>query len=95
MTDATTNNAESLVSTGTGVAARFTSTAPLHERYAYTAANLVEYIGIASVATGTGTAGWAIAKLTYSGNNVVSKTWASGTADFDKIWDDRATYTYQ
>ncbi len=36
---------------------------------------------------------WRIQKITISGS-VTTVTWASGTANFDKIWNDRLSYTY-
>ena len=37
---------------------------------------------------------WRIHKRTYSANGVINISWANGTGDFDKEWDERATYTY-
>lgn len=38
---------------------------------------------------------WRIRIVTIaSSDGDVSETWASGTAEFDKIWSDRATYVY-
>ena len=37
---------------------------------------------------------WQIRKFSYSGISLISIQWASGTAIYDKVWDDRATYTY-
>lgn len=37
---------------------------------------------------------WRIKKLDESGAPELVITWADGTSDFDKVWDDRATYTY-
>ena len=67
--------------------------AELITRYAYSGSN-IEYIGEAQPGTAAADNRWRIKKLTYSGDNVVSMHWASGTEDFDKTWDDRATYTY-
>ena len=40
---------------------------------------------------------WAIRKFTYTGANVIADTelWAEGVADYARIWNDRATYTYR
>ncbi len=64
----------------------------------YSGTNLV-YKGLARPGTSTAAAKWQIAKLTYSGANLVSVTWPldSGNApssDFEFVWDNRASYTY-
>lgn len=60
---------------------------------AYSGSN-VEFVGIAEPGTTKAQALWAIFKLTYSGSNVTEVRWANATRKFDKVWDDRATYTY-
>lgn len=55
------------------------------------------YIGIAAPGVLNGDSYWQIRKLTFDGqNNVTSIQYASGTSNFDKIWDSRSdgTYTY-
>ena len=52
------------------------------------------YHGYAPPGTGTGDAGWAIKKYTYTGSQMITVNWASGTAEFDKTWDSRGTYSY-
>ena len=52
------------------------------------------YIGEATPGKLTSVAVWRIKKLTYVGGMVTEVKWASGTLEFDKIWDNRATYTY-
>lgn len=37
---------------------------------------------------------WRIKKLDEGGTPPLQIEWADGTSDFDKVWDDRATYTY-
>jgi hypothetical protein len=32
--------------------------------------------------------------MTISVDGDISETWASGNANYDKVWDDRLTYTY-
>jgi len=64
------------------------------EQYAYNASNMVEYIGKATTGTATSSAKWQIQKLSYSGSNVTKKEWANGNVNFDKVWDNRASYTY-
>lgn len=55
------------------------------------------YIGIAAPGVLNGDSYWQIRKLTFDGNNnVTAIQYASGTSNFDKIWDSRSdgTYTY-
>lgn len=56
----------------------------------------VLYLGEAEPGYATSVAKWRIKKFTYDSgtNNVSEVNWASGNDNFDKIWDDRATYTY-
>ena len=37
---------------------------------------------------------WRIEKIEFDVNGDVSKTWASGTSDYDKVWDNRLLYEY-
>jgi hypothetical protein len=37
---------------------------------------------------------WRIEKIEFDINGDVSKTWASGTSDYDKVWDNRLLYEY-
>ncbi len=62
-------------------------------RLAYTsisAADYVEYVGIAVRGSATSASVWQIFRLTYSGTNVV----AIETSLKDQIWDDRASVSY-
>lgn len=52
------------------------------------------YKAEAVVGTSDATAGWRIHKLAISVDGDVSETWADGNANFNKIWNDRLTYTY-
>lgn len=53
------------------------------------------YIGYAKAGTAKDKIGWQIRKLTYDANSAVTDVqFASGTAEFDKIWDSRAGYSY-
>jgi len=65
----------------------------LRARYAYSGNN-VEYIGEARPDVAPHQAGWRIKKYFFSGNLSTGYAWANGTDLFDKIWNDRATYTY-
>ena len=71
-----------------------TDSVSLKQRIAYTAGGLTEYVGEAAPGTATSAAGWRIKKLTYSGSSVTQIDYADGNANFDNIWDNRATYTY-
>ena len=53
----------------------------------------VIYIGESMPGTPTTTAAWRIAKVTTVGEDI-SKLWASGTARFTQVWDDRLTLSY-
>jgi len=53
------------------------------------------YIGKSSPGSATSSSVWSIRKVTYDANsNPTTIKLASGTGSFDKIWDDRTTYTY-
>lgn len=61
----------------------------------YDASNNPIYIGDAVPGTLTSTSVWRIKKLTYdASNNPTDIQWADGNTNFDKIYDNRATYTY-
>jgi len=53
----------------------------------------VSYIGHSLPGMSTSSPEWRIMKLTVSGS-LTRQTFAEGSADFDKIWDNRASYTY-
>lgn len=52
------------------------------------------YIGEAAPGTPTDEARWRIQQLEYDGTAITGQVWANGNAEFDKTWDDRATYDY-
>jgi hypothetical protein len=52
------------------------------------------YAGFALPGTLTSATGWAIRKMTAVGDNITATDWASGNTKFDKVWDNRTTYTY-
>ena len=58
------------------------------------ASDTVIYRGEAEVGTTTSSSGWRIRKITLAVDGDVSETWAGGTANFDKIWDNRASLIY-
>ena len=53
----------------------------------------VTYVGYADPGSSTAAGVWQIKRLTEVGPDLIID-WASGTADFDKIWDNRLGYTY-
>lgn len=53
------------------------------------------YIGLTLPGTNSGSAGWQIRKNTFDGNGLITDVqFASGNAQFDKIWDDRGSAPY-
>jgi len=62
-------------------------------RIEYSGANPV-YVGEAKPGIATDEKGWRIKKITYDGDNPTQIDWAEGNRNFDKIWDNRATYSY-
>lgn len=52
------------------------------------------YIGEAEPGTDRTTALWRIKRIEEFPDGDIDILWANGTAAFDKVWDDRATYTY-
>lgn len=60
-------------------------------------AGLYTYIGEAAPGSAKGDAVWRIKRveeLTGANAGDIEILWANGTAAFDKVWNDRATYTY-
>jgi hypothetical protein len=54
----------------------------------------VLYKGEAAVGALTSSALWRVRKLILGTDGDVSETWASGDAEFNKVWDDRLSLTY-
>lgn len=52
------------------------------------------YKGEAAVGSLETAAVWRIRQIVLGNDGDVSEKWASGTANFDKVWADRATLTY-
>ncbi len=50
------------------------------------------YIGKASIASSAASAVWQIQKLDETSGLI--KTWADGNANFDNVWDNRASLSY-
>lgn len=60
----------------------------------YSGAN-AEYVGMALPGTADSVSSWQIRKITYDiSNNPTDIDFAGGSTKFDKVWDDRASYTY-
>jgi len=68
----------------------------LISQIAYDSSGDLEYIGKADPGTATDEVGWFIQKVSYDGSgNVTGTLNANGQPDFDKVWDDRESYTYE
>lgn len=52
------------------------------------------YIGESDPGTATSSSVWRIKRIYDIDGDDYEITWATGTSDFDKIWDDRLTYIY-
>ena len=53
------------------------------------------YIGFAKPGSSEDKPVWAIKKIEYDDNgNLAAVKWAEGNNNFDKIWNDRTTYSY-
>ena len=53
------------------------------------------YLGKAAPGVATTATSWSIKKITYDvNNNPTTVKPADGTDTFDKVWDDRTTYSY-
>lgn len=53
----------------------------------------VTYVGYASPGTLEASSTWKIQKITISGS-ITTVLFAEGDDNFDKVWNDRASYTY-
>lgn len=65
----------------------------------YLAGDNLIYKGFARPGSSTSAAVWQIAKLAYSGDNIISITWPQGangaaSSEYDFVWTSRASYTY-
>lgn len=52
----------------------------------------ITYVGEAEPGTSAASALWRIKRLDSTSGLLI--TWADGDSDFDKVWNDRATYSY-
>lgn len=74
---------------------RMESSDTLIQRIAYDANGNPEYLGMALPGSAANSANWFIRKIAYDVNqNPVSILFAEGSLNFDKVWDDRATYSF-
>lgn len=68
----------------------------LTSRMAYDANGNPEYLGLAAPGTATDASGWMIRQLSYDASQrPAAIRYAGGTVNFDKVWDDRASYSFQ
>lgn len=75
--------------------ARRTILAGVTTKISYDANNRQEYIGLAKPGTATSAAGWQIKKMTYNATGFMTDLqFADGTDKFDKVWDNKASYSY-
>ncbi len=58
------------------------------------ASDTVIYKGEAAIGSSTASAVWRVHKLTLAGDGDMAEIWADGNADFDNIWDNRASLSY-
>ena len=64
-------------------------------RFEYDVNENVLYRGEAKAGSQTSDPVWQIQKFEYDANgNVVAVLFAEGSAEYNKVWDDRATYNY-
>ena len=52
------------------------------------------YVGESPVGAATSAPAWKIFRLENTGTASLNKYWADGSDLFNKVWDNRATYTY-
>ena len=67
----------------------------LIKQFAYDADGNVEYVGRADAGSETDQPVWFIQKLEYDDGNITGMLNANGQPDFDKVWDNRESYTYK
>lgn len=79
-----------------GVSQQRLNASNLNLRLEYDVSNNPIYLGLAAPGSLTTEEKWQIRYLTFdASNNVTSMSYANGTPNFDKIWDNRAiSYVY-
>jgi len=60
----------------------------------HAASSTVTYVGKAAIGAATNAAVWQIQRLTSTVGGDVTIEWADGNAEFDNVWDDRASLAY-
>ncbi len=55
---------------------------------------VLAYVGKAAPGTSGASTGWQVKKLVFNSAGDVTTTYAGGTSGFDKVWNDRAGFTY-
>jgi hypothetical protein len=58
------------------------------------ASSTVTYVGKAAPGSATGSAVWKISKYTDNGSGTLTETQADGNANYDNIWNNRASLSY-
>lgn len=64
------------------------------QRFDYDGSNRVIYQGWAQAGSATSSSVWRIRQLNYTGDNVTSILFPSGSPAFAYSWDDRTGYSY-
>lgn len=64
---------------------------PFRYRAEYNADNYIIYEGWSYPGAATSDASWVICKHVWTDGNMTETNWA-GSADFDKVWDDKESY---
>jgi hypothetical protein len=81
------------VSTGTGFKNVYTLS-PYTLELDYVGGENPIYLGSAVPGSSTASPVWQIKKITYDGNNNPTLIAVAGGAEYNQIWDDRASLTY-
>lgn len=58
------------------------------------ASGTVTYVGKAAPGLGTSASEWQILRLTSDISGNLTVEWADGNAEFDNVWDNRASLSY-
>lgn len=77
---------------GVNAKATFPYSLPIALRMDDTTTTNVTYVGKAAIASATSAAVWHIFKIDETSGTVI--TWADGDANYDNVWDNRASLSY-
>lgn len=66
----------------------------MQARFDYSGGSTIVYVGYCKPEYTIYQPHWQIMKLLYSGTSVIGVVYADGSNDYEKIWNDRASYTY-